>query len=377
MTLQQIMYFQRVARSGSFTKAARACFVSQTAISRQISALEEELHVTLLERDTAHVKLTLAGEYFFQQVNEFTARLEEAVTRTQTIAQEQQTHLTLGIPTILEQHAISQLLRQYHSLHPEVQLSTVAGSRQQLVSQLVDRKIDLLVAMDFDLPDLEGLDSIILQQVHATWLLPTSHPLAGAEKIAPQQLQGETLILTQEDPRGNTEELLRQYYNQLGLKGNPVLHTRTLEELFLLASAGVGIGLLPSSVPGYLRPDLCSVPIDGPQWNFSFLLISRRERSRASVRAMFELAEHLYRGAAAPVLQSAGSERKPGPSYPDAGGAVPAGQRRGGHRPAALFRARLPAPGPVQRAHRRPAVELQLPAHFPPGAQPRQRARHV
>lgn len=281
MTLQQIMYFQRVARSGSFTKAARACFVSQTAISRQICALEEELHVTLLERDTAHVKLTLAGEYFFQQVNELTARLEEVVTRTQTIAQEQQTHLTLGIPTILEQHAISQLLRQYHSLHPEVQLSTVAGSRH------------LLVAMDFDLPDLEGLDSIILQQVHATWLLPTGHPLAGAEKIAPQQLQGETLILTQEDPQGNTEELLRQYYNQLGLKGNPVLHTRTLEELFLLASAGVGIGLLPSSVPGYLRPDLCSVPIDGPQWNFSFLLISRQERSRASVRAMFELAEHL------------------------------------------------------------------------------------
>ena len=270
MTLQQILYFQRVARSGSFTKAARACFVSQTAISRQICALEEELHVTLLERDTAHVKLTLAGEYFFQQVNELTARLEEVVTRTQTIAQEQQTRLTLGIPTILEQHAISQLLRQYHSLHPEVQLSTVAGSRHQLVSQLVDRKIDLLVAMDFDLPDLEGLDSIILQQ-----------------------LQGETLILTQEDPRGNTEELLRQYYNQLGLKGNPVLHTRTLEELFLLASAGVGIGLLPSSVPGYLRPDLCSVPIDGPQWNFSFLLISRRDRSRASVRAMFELAEHL------------------------------------------------------------------------------------
>ena len=55
----------------------------------------------------------------------------------------------------------------------------------------------------------------------------------------------------------------------------------------------MGIGLLPSSVPKYLRPDLCSVPIDGPQWNFSFLLISRQERSRASVRAMFELAEHL------------------------------------------------------------------------------------
>ena len=48
MTLQQIMYFQQVARSGSFTKAARACFVSQTAISRQICALEEELPHQLL-----------------------------------------------------------------------------------------------------------------------------------------------------------------------------------------------------------------------------------------------------------------------------------------------------------------------------------------
>lgn len=286
MTLQQIMYFQRVARSGSFTKAARSCFVSQTAISRQICALEEELHVTLLERDTAHVKLTLAGEYFFQQVNELTARLEEVVTRTQTIAQEQQTHLTLGIPTILEQHAISQLLRQYHSLHPEVQLATVTGSRQQLVSQLVDRKIDLLVAMDFDLPDLEGLDSIILQQVHATWLLPTGHPCRSGKDRA---------------------------------------------------AAAAGRNADPDS--------------RGPPGQ--------------------------HRGAAAPVLQSAGSERKPGPSHPDAGGAVPAGQRRGGHRPAALFRAQIPAPGPVQRAHRRPAVELQLLAHFLPGAQPRQRARHV
>ncbi len=293
MTLQQIMYFQRVAHSGSFTKAAQACFVSQTAISRQISALEEEIGVTLLEPDTAHVQLTLAGESFYQSVREINRMTEQAVQTAQDIAREQNSRLTLGIPTILEQHTIGSTLRRYHQLHPQVQLSTVSGSRQQLIGQLVDRKIDLLVALDFDLPDLEGLDYVVLQKVHATWLLPQSHPLAGREKIAPQELRGETLILTQEDPRGNSEEMLRQYYNQLGLKGSPTLHTKTLEELFLLTCAGVGIGLLPSSVPAYLRPDLCSVPIDGPQWEFSFLLISRQERSRASVRAMFELVKEL------------------------------------------------------------------------------------
>lgn len=291
MTLQQILYFQRVARSGSFTKAARACFVSQTAISRQISALEDELHVTLLERDTAHVQLTLAGEYFFERMNTLTRQIEDAVQKTQTIAQEQAAHLTLGLPTILEQHITVPLLRRYHELYPEVQLAAVSGSRQALVSQLVDRKIDLLAALDFDLPSLEGLEARVLRRDHATWLLPKFHPLAERKKIAPQELLGETLILTQEDPRGCSEEVLRQYYGQLGLRSNPTLHTKNMEELFMLTSAGVGIGLLPSASAEWLRPDLCCVEIDGPQWNFNFMLISRPEQSRANVRAMFQLAE--------------------------------------------------------------------------------------
>lgn len=290
MTLQQILYFQRVARSGSFTKAARACFVSQTAISRQISALEEELHVTLLERNTAHVKLTLAGEYFYKQITDVTTQIEQIVTQTQAIAREQNEHLTLGVPTIMEQHIIGPLLRRYHELYPEVQIATVSGSRQALVSQLVERKIDLLVALDFDLPSLEGLDAQVLKQDHAAWLLSAFHPLAGRSKIAPQELRGETRILTQEDPRGNSEELLRQYYGQLGLQSSPALHTKSLEELFLLVSAGIGIGLLPSISTEWLRPDLRSIAVDGPQWELNFLLISLPEQSRFNVRAMFELA---------------------------------------------------------------------------------------
>lgn len=289
MTLQQLSYFQHVARSGSFTRAARACFVSQTAISRQINALEEELHLTLIERDTTHVALTPAGEVFYKEVCAILLHLEQAVAQAQSIAQAQDAHLTLGIPTILEQHTIGPILRRYHALHPQVKLTTVSGTRQQLVRQLVDREIDLMVALDFDLPSLEGLDAQVLQRTQAAWLLPLSHPLAEEPSIAPTELQDETLILTQEDSDCSTEELLRQYYSQLGMKGNPTLHTRTVEELFLLTSCGIGIGLLPVVSANWLLPDLRVVPIDGPAWDLQFLLISRREHSRRSVQAMFEL----------------------------------------------------------------------------------------
>lgn len=289
MTLQQLSYFQHVARSGSFTRAARSCFVSQTAISRQISALEEELRLTLIERDTTHVALTPAGEVFYKEVCAILLHLEQAVAQAQSIAQAQDAHLTLGIPTILEQHAIGPILRRYHALHPQVKLTTASGTRQQLVRQLVDREIDLMVALDFDLPSLEGLDAQVLQRTQAAWLLPLSHPLAEQPSIAPTELQDETLILTQEDPDCSTEELLHQYYSQLGMKGNPTLQTRTVEELFLLTSCGMGIGLLPVVSANWLQPDLRVVPIDGPAWDLQFLLISRREHSRRSVQAMFEL----------------------------------------------------------------------------------------
>ena len=65
--LKQIRYFQSVVQLGSFTEAAQAHYISQSAISQQIRALEEELGVTLLERKKRSFTLTPAGEYFYRK----------------------------------------------------------------------------------------------------------------------------------------------------------------------------------------------------------------------------------------------------------------------------------------------------------------------
>lgn len=85
MTFQQLLYFQSVADSLSFSKAAKECFVSQTAISRQIRQLEQEMDLRLFDRDTTHVTLTSAGRYFFQQAQQITAQLRQAVETAQQI----------------------------------------------------------------------------------------------------------------------------------------------------------------------------------------------------------------------------------------------------------------------------------------------------
>ena len=65
--MKQMKYFQAVVRCKSFTKAAEECFISQSAISQQIRALENELGVKLLIRRNRSFSLTPAGEYFYQK----------------------------------------------------------------------------------------------------------------------------------------------------------------------------------------------------------------------------------------------------------------------------------------------------------------------
>lgn len=67
MLLRQIKYFVAIVDCNSFTEAAEECFISQSAISQQINALESELGVKLTKRDGRKFVLTLAGEYFYKR----------------------------------------------------------------------------------------------------------------------------------------------------------------------------------------------------------------------------------------------------------------------------------------------------------------------
>lgn len=204
MTFQQLLYFQSVADSLSFSKAAKECFVSQTAISRQIRQLEQEMDLRLFDRDTTHVTLTSAGRYFFQQAQQITAQLRQAVETAQQIDRASACQLVLAAPTVFEQWAAAPLLHGLRQRHPEASLSVVQGARTSLINDLVEANLDVLLALDFDMPSLDGLRVDVLSTHHAVWLLPAGHPLAGQAAIAPQQLRSESFIMTRESPTAPT-----------------------------------------------------------------------------------------------------------------------------------------------------------------------------
>ena len=76
MTLQQLEYFSAIAEEGSIGAASRKLHTTQPPLSRQLAALEEELHVKLFLRNTKGVSLTYAGQHFYQEIK----RLQQGMT---------------------------------------------------------------------------------------------------------------------------------------------------------------------------------------------------------------------------------------------------------------------------------------------------------
>lgn len=88
--IKQIEYFQAVVQCQSFTQAAEKCYISQSAISQQIQALENELGVKLINREKRKFSLTPADEYFYKRSLVLTADFQNMCEKTKSIAYEEE-----------------------------------------------------------------------------------------------------------------------------------------------------------------------------------------------------------------------------------------------------------------------------------------------
>ena len=98
MLLKQMKYFITVVDLHSFTEAAKQCFISQSAISQQIKALEKELGVRLFERSKRQFSLTAAGEYFYRHGKVLLDEIEDFKEETIRRGEDQELNLTIGYP---------------------------------------------------------------------------------------------------------------------------------------------------------------------------------------------------------------------------------------------------------------------------------------
>lgn len=234
--LRQIKYFQAVVRCGSFTQAAEECYISQSAISQQIQALEQELGIQLLVRKNRKFSVTPAGEHFYKKSLVLTADLEKLCRETVRIANEEDPQLRIGYLKCYSGKEFQQAVAEFIEKYPDIGIHIINGNHEELFDELRLGRVDLILS-DQRRAFSDGYVNSILTTSECYIEIAGRSPIAEMESVSAQDLKDIPCILVASQNQRENEQ--SYYRNIVGISGD-FLFAENLEEARLLVIGGKG-----------------------------------------------------------------------------------------------------------------------------------------
>jgi DNA-binding transcriptional LysR family regulator len=240
MEIQQLLGFHQVAKLGSFTKAAEATFRSQSALSQQVKALEEELDCRLLERlGKRRLRLTAAGEKLLAFAESLLAGLERVKEELNDLKGLPQGRLSLAAPFTTLLHLLPQALKTYRRLFPQVDLTLLDRPQQAVLALVKNGDVDLGLALESLVPG--DLAAHRWLPVETVLLAPPGHPLAALKRVSLRQIARYPLILPPRGQEAAGRRLLEEHFRKLGLSYHVLLESTNVELSALYVEMGLGV----------------------------------------------------------------------------------------------------------------------------------------
>jgi LysR family transcriptional regulator, transcription activator of glutamate synthase operon len=285
MELRQLRYFIEVADREHVTEAADSLNVAQSAVSYQLTKLEEELGVKLLERVGRNIKVTQIGKVFLQDVKSVLKMLDEAKEKVDEYLNPQAGSIKIGYPTSLARYWLPTVISAYKQEVPNVNFHLRQGSYAYLIDAVKNGEIDLafLGPVPMKDPDLEAK---ILFTENIVALLPNHHPLADRKSLSLSDLQTDSFVLF---PKGYVlRKIAVDACHAAGFEPKITSEGEDMDALKGLVSAEIGVSLLPESTFYDSIPRFTvKVPIDTPKAMRTVGIIIPKQRDIAPAEKNF------------------------------------------------------------------------------------------
>ena len=139
-------YFTAVVDCNSFTEAAEQCYISQSAVSQQIQALERELGTKLIQRGNRKFTLTAAGEYFYAQATALLEQVDKVVQETRQRGANGEQRLRIGYLRCYSGLELHQAVANFSQAYPDVAIDIVNGTHEELYDLLRFGGVDLILS---------------------------------------------------------------------------------------------------------------------------------------------------------------------------------------------------------------------------------------
>ncbi len=242
MDLRQLEIIRVIADTGSFTAAGEKLHVSQSAISRQILLLEEELGEPVFHRIGRRIRITPAGESLLQLSHRVFQDLQETVS---TISEKRDSlsgtiRLVGGMTVCL--YVFPTLLAEVRRVHPHLDLKVTVGSAERSIAMLRSGAGDLgMITLPVEATDLVSVP--VLQEELLLITYP-AHPLAKKKSITAADLDGQDFVLF--ETGSITRRLVEQFFARENVGAEVIMETENVEIIKAMVRNGLGISIIPS-----------------------------------------------------------------------------------------------------------------------------------
>lgn len=256
MELRQLRYFAKVAELMSFSEAAKALYVSQSALSQQVRQLEHEVGATLLLRDSHHVALSDAGQAFLPSALRTLAEAENGLDSIRNLKCLQAGELSIG-STFTFSLLLGIVLRDFISRYPLVKVRVVNERMDRLMEMLDHGEID--VALSYrPLRSYPAIASTTLFDNRLAVVMSQTHPLASRQGFTLADLERCHLALPMKgmQARNAFDKLLAEK----GLQLKAQLEMSTITVLLELV-ASTHLVTLVSQATARMHRGLVSLPL--------------------------------------------------------------------------------------------------------------------
>lgn len=285
MDTQSLKAFLAVAQQHSFSLAAEQLYLTQSAISKRIQNLEEQLNTQLFDRHNRTISLTEAGQLLLPKAQMILDLVADTELEVQNLKQEVAGKLSLATSHHIGLHRLPPVLRAYSANFPKVQLDLSFMSSEKAYQAIKLRQVELaLSTLDDDLLSVsEELEIVPLWHDEMLCVCANTHPLSQLKKPSLEALAGTPAILP--EPDTITFKLIERVFAKEGLSLLAPMPTNYLETIKMMVSVGMGWSMLPRTL---LDSSLTILPWPEQPLQRSLGLIYLKQRTLTNAAKSFK-----------------------------------------------------------------------------------------
>ena len=241
MDLRQLEILQAIAETGSFTACGKKLHVSQSAISRQVLLLEEELGEPLFLRVGRQVRMTPAAESLVQLGQRVFQDVRETVGAITDRTRELRGTLRLSGGMTVCLYVFPPLLKHLRRVLPRFDVRLTVATAGRSVQEIRAGRVDAgLLTLPIEESDLV---TVPVMREELLVMTPPGHPLARRRQVAPRDLAGEPFILF--ELGSATRRVIDHFFATENIEPTVVMDTENVEIIKAMVKTGLGIGIVP------------------------------------------------------------------------------------------------------------------------------------